>query len=139
MARAPFCFQALCLGLAVLLAGCAGREAAPETPAGFEIVFTEVEAPDAYAHEGTALSDPDGAPGLWAVVPGLPRPERGAVRNVGTGARVVVALYAAPRGSATIRLSGPAAEALGISDDMRVPVAVVALRREPRIVGQGGL
>ena len=73
---------------------------------------------------------PDGAEGLWAAVAGLPRPERARIVNVDTGAEVVVALFAARRGSgAEIRLSNQAADALGIGD-RPTPVHITALRRQ---------
>ena len=62
----------------------------------------------------------------------LPRPERGLVVNPASGAKVVVALFAAGRGAAGIRLSNEAADALGIGD-RPAPVRITALRREPKI------
>ena len=59
---------------------------------------------------------PDGAAGLWAAVRGLPRPERAEVVNPQNRRKVVVALFAAPRGGPDIRLSNAAADALGITD-----------------------
>ena len=54
----------------------------------------------------------DGAAGLWAVVPGLTRPERARIVNLDTGDETVVALFAGRPGP--VRLSNEAADALGI-------------------------
>jgi hypothetical protein len=131
--------------LAVLVAamagGCtSGREAAAGGD-GLEIAFEVVEAPSVYALTAIARVDgADGVPGLWAAVPGLPRPETGRVRRMqggaggggaGGGEPVTVALFAAPGG---VRLSSEAAARLGLGAGETAEVEIVALRREPRIV-----
>lgn len=123
---------------AAFLAACAapGAPAGAAPPGGgvLQLSFEDVLAPAAFTRDGPAEADAaDGAAGFWAVVPGLPRPERARVENLATGATTTVALYvgrANPRGA--IRLSGAAAEALGVGA-APVRVRVTALRREPRI------
>lgn len=146
MARAFPRALAAGLGLAVLVSGCAwrgpGGGVAGEVRSGspgapIEIAFEEVEVPEIFARAGRAVRDGEGTPGLWAAVAGLPRPERGVVRRSAGGGRVVVALYAAPPGSGAIRLSEAAADALGIGPEADATVSVVAVRREPRLLGSG--
>jgi hypothetical protein len=130
--RAVACLPAL------LLAGCATLEAvrpgSPGPPGGIRVEFEDTLAPEAFVWTGRAVADaPDGAPGLWAVTPGLRQPERARVEHLETGAEAVVALYAG-RGAAggAARLSAEAAETLGVGAE-GAPVRVTALRREPRI------
>jgi hypothetical protein len=120
------------LALTALLSACG-----PLGPAGEEdmrLTFEDRPEPAAFDRGGLAVRDaPDGAEGLWAAVAGLPRPERARIVNVDTGDEVVVALFAAGRGSGVdIRLSNEAADALGIAD-RPTPVHVTALRRRPAI------
>lgn len=115
------------------LSGCGLAERLPwPRPAGdrVEIVFDEVAAPEAYRAAGPASVDAEGAPGLWAAVPGLARPERGRVAR--RGRSVTVALFAAPEGEA-IRLSRGAAAAIGLGPEDEAEVTVTAIRREPRL------
>ncbi len=116
------------LGLALLLAACGDREAGD---GAMQLSFEDRTEPGAFETSGDAVRDGGGADGLWASVPGLPRPERALVRNLDSGAEVTVALF---RGSGRggIRLSGPAAEALGIGD-RPVPVRVTAVRSVPEV------
>lgn len=115
--------------LALALAGCGfGGEPGPPERLGFE----DRLAPEAFEREAPAVRDaPDGAAGLWAAVPDLPRPERALVLNIANGDEVEVALFAGRRGT-PVRLSVEAAEALGIGDDP-VNVRITALRRQPKI------
>lgn len=119
--------------LAGVLASC-GSEARDPAAERLELSFEDVLAPEAYLREGSAVAEPpDGAPGYWAVAPGLPRPERARVERLDTGAQVQVALYGGRQGpGGAIRLSPAAAEALAL-DGSRAQVRVTALRREPRI------
>ena len=80
---------------------------------------------------GSAVRDrPDGAAGLWAAVPGLPRPERAEIVNLESGDKVTVALFRT--GGSTIRVSREAADVLGIGDSP-VTVQITALRSVPEI------
>ncbi|MBP7002603.1 hypothetical protein [Amaricoccus sp.] len=124
--------------LAAALAGCATPAAdppppAPRGPEELRLSFEDMLAPGVFDWTGPAAADPEGAPGLWAVVPGLARPERARVALAGGEAHVDVALFrgAAGRGGA-IRISAAAAEALGVGDGP-ARVRVTALRREPRL------
>jgi hypothetical protein len=115
--------------LVALLAACAGPGAAPDVERPLRLRFEEVPAPDAFSLEASAVRDRAAdAGGFWAVVPGLPRPERALVVNLGTGAETVVALFAGRAGP--VRLSNDAAEALGIADGP-ASVRVTALRSRP--------
>jgi hypothetical protein len=117
------------LALVVLVAAC-GRLGGAAPGDGLRISFEERPEPGAFTREGPAVRDgPDGAPGLWAAVRGLPRPERAEVEDPATGATVTLALFAAPRGAPDIRLSAEAADALGL--DGPAPVRITALRSEP--------
>jgi hypothetical protein len=125
------------LGLIFALSACGDfDEPAREAPEGdFAIRFEDRAVPSVFEVEGLAVSDgPDGPPGLWAAVPGLPRPERAEiVRIEGRRGRAVVALFA-ERGTpdGPIRLSAEAADLLGIGPEP-VRVRVTAIRREPEI------
>jgi hypothetical protein len=126
----------MAVGMAVLIlvaTGCAPAGDPPAENAGLSLSYEDVAAPQIFAREGVAIVDaPDGAEGLWAVTPGLPRPERGLVENAATGASVEVALFAGRAGpGGDIRLSRAAAEAIGLTAAGRV--RVTALRRELRI------
>ena len=121
------------IAAAFALIACApvpGREDAPEN-AGLRIELEEVLAPQVFRTEGVArVAGADGPAGLWAAVPGLPRPERGEVLNPASGATVTVSLFrASGRG---IRVSRAAAEAIGLEVDG--PVRVTAIRTEPRVL-----
>jgi rare lipoprotein A (peptidoglycan hydrolase) len=99
-----------------------------------QIRFEDKPEPEAFALEAEAVRDaPEGADGLWAAVAGLPRPERALVVNASNGRKVVVALFKAPRGTATpIRISNAAADALRMGD-APAEVRVTALRREAKV------
>jgi len=114
-----------------MLAGCAGPEAQPPDPdRPFRLVIEDIPAASVFSREGSAVRDrPDGAAGSWAVIRGLPRPERAEVVNLESGAVVVVALFSS-RSGPDIRLSNEAADALGI-DDTPIRVRVTALRSQP--------
>jgi hypothetical protein len=133
---------------ALALAGCAemattgaaGRSGGSSDDAFLRIETVQAEAPSVFAREGIGRREPEGsAAGFWASVAGLPRAERGRLRNLESGAEVVVALFVAPRGTdpRLIRVSTEAAEALGIAEGGSAPVAVVALRRETRVSAGG--
>lgn len=116
------------LALALALAACGERPAEDE---GIRIRFEDRPAPAAFERTGGAVRDgPDGAPGLWAAVPGLPRPERAEIVNLDTGDRATVALFRTS--GTTIRVSNEAADALGIAG-AAAPVRVTALRSVPEI------
>ncbi len=145
MRRLAPCCGIMAVACAVALAGCAEMAATTESAeraggagedAVLRIEMVEAEAPSVFSREGTGRREPEGsAEGLWASVAGLPRAERGRLRNLENGAEVVVALFIAPRGTDArlIRISPEAAEALGIPEGGSAPVAVVALRREARV------
>lgn len=123
------------MALLALTAGCGAPDAAPpvQNAAGIGLSFEEIASPDVFRFEGSAMRPgAPGAPGLWAAVPGLPRPERAEAVNLATGARVTLALFSGS-GETVARLSDDAAEALGIAPGGRAPVRVTALRREPRL------
>jgi hypothetical protein len=116
------------LALALCAAGCGARTAGDE---GLSIRFEDHAEPAAFERTGSAVRDaPDGAPGLWAAVPGLPRPERAEIVNLDSRNRTTVALFRAS--GTTIRVSNEAADLLGIADGA-VPVRVTALRSVPAI------
>lgn len=136
MARRGLVWAIGAVALAGLLA-CARPEApAPGSAAdaaALRLRFEEVLVPGAFSRVGAAVTEgPGGAAGLWAVTPGLPRPERARVENLATGATVDVALFAGPGAAGAIRLSAAAGEALGLGPGP-AQVRVTALRREPRI------
>jgi hypothetical protein len=117
--------------LVAMLAACARPGGAPDADRPLRLRFEETPAPDVFSLEAPAVRDRgEGAGGLWAVVPGLPRPERALIVNLDTGAEAVVALFAG-RGEA-VRLSNEAAEALGIGDEA-AGVRVTALRSRPAL------
>ena len=114
----------------VLLAAACVQPPAPDEE-GVRIRFEDRAAPSAFAWSGPALRDArGGAAGLWAAVPGLPRPERAEVVNLDTGAKVTVALFRSS--GAAIRISNAAADALGIGA-AAVRVRVTAVRSVPEI------
>ena len=120
------------LALLAFVAACGNPGVAPTPEGAVRIRFVDREAPAAFSREGEALRDgPDGSPGLWAAVRGLPRPERAEVVNLANRRKVIVALFNAGRTGADIRLSAEAADALRVTDT--APVRITALRREPRI------
>ena len=115
-----------------MLAACAGPGTeAPDAERPFRLRFEDAPAPAAFGLEAAAVRDrAGGAEGLWAVVPGLPRPERATLVNLETGDETEVALFAG--GAGPIRVSNEAADAVGIGADP-VPVRVTALRRRPSL------
>jgi hypothetical protein len=115
-----------------MLAGCARPGDGPLDPdRPFQLRFEDAAAPAVFSLEAPAVRDREGGTdGLWAVVPGLPRPERALLVNPATGAEVVVALFAGRDGP--VRVSNAAADALGIGDSP-LPVQVTALRRRPAL------
>lgn len=126
-------------GLAILtaaLAGCTPADDPAAAPASgaIQLRYEDVPAPQAFSREGVAVADaPGGEPGFWAVTPGLPRPERGRVENLASGATIDVALFGGRGGpGGSIRLSSAAAQAIGIGPGPG-RVRVIALRREARI------
>lgn len=136
MARRRRGWRGGAVALAALVGACA--RLGDETQGVSRLSFEETAAPEVFTREGPALRDgPDGAPGLWAVVADLPRPERAVLEHVATGASVTVALFTAGSREAgpAIRISGEAADALGIGARTDEPVRVTALRREPRLRG----
>jgi hypothetical protein len=123
----------------LLAGGCGTRPPGPPVEAAGPIryVLEDVARPDLFSRTGRAERDPSGAVGgAWAVVPGLPRPERGLVRHLVTGAETTTALFAAPGGAANgpIVLSASVAAALGVPAGGAAPVLVVALREQPRLL-----
>jgi hypothetical protein len=127
--------RAAALGLVLGLAGCGRFGAGAAAGGGLDIAFADVEAPEAFASTGAVLVDGgDGAPGFWAAVPGLDRPERALARRAEVdGGGVVVALFRGGGGGA--RLSAEAGAALGLAPGETAELAIVALRREPQIIG----
>ena len=100
----------------------------------FALDFADKPAPGIYQRELLGTRDrPKGTQGLWAIVPGLNRAERAEVVDLANGKRVEVALFPGSVPGGTARLSGAAAEVLGIgATPARVRVTV--LRREPVLV-----
>jgi len=105
----------------------------PSQPASLEFVEKDVEAPDVFEANETALWD--GRPslgGIWIAAPEVTDPERVIIRNPKNDKFVIGALfrrareYAGPR----LQLSSDAADALGILAGQPTMVSVVALRRE---------
>ncbi len=141
MRRGPVRAGGMAAILAAALTGCApvgpGAAPAPQdvaAPGGLRLSYVEVLTPAAFSREGPAVADPPGGEaGFWAVVPGLPRPERARVVNLATGASIDLALYRGQGGpGGAIRLSGAAAEAIGVGPGTG-RVRTTALRREPRL------
>lgn len=99
-----------------------------------DVTFEDHPRPDILSRTGNAIRDrdPEAIPGLWGVVPGLPRAETALVENTHTGASIALPLFSGSTGSRTIaiRLSPQAADALGILE-APAPVRITALRREP--------
>ncbi len=131
---------AAALAIALVMSGCArgggaARDGAPPAEGALQLSYATVPAPQAFSRDGAAVADdPEGAAGLWAIVPGLPRPERGLVVNVATGVGSEAALLGGRGGpGGAFRLSGALALAIGVGDQP-ARVRVTALRREPRIV-----
>jgi hypothetical protein len=119
--------------------GCGARRGGPgeQADAPIRYVLEDVARPDLFSLSGLARRDPTGrTAGAWAVVPGLPRPERGLMRNLATGTEATAALFAAPGGAGRgpILVSASVAAALGVPPDGTAPVLVVALREQPRLV-----
>jgi hypothetical protein len=135
MARAGFLRTIAALAVSGLTFACGpGESGGKAGDAGLRLSFEDREEPGVFRREGVGRRDPAGeAEGLWAVVPGLPRPERALVENLANGDRTVVALFAGRGDPADVRLSDEAAEALGIGD-RPARVRVTALRAEPQIV-----
>lgn len=139
MRRGPISAGGLAIVLAAALSACArfgiGDDSAPRdvaAPGGMRLSYAEVLSPQVFSRESGAFADTGGEAGFWAAVPGLPRPERGRVENVATGASIDLALYRGRGGAGgAIRLSGAAAEAIDLGEDGRV--RVTALRREPQL------
>lgn len=130
-ARAGARAAGLALAVAVAACGHLGPLAPDADPGALELRFEDQPAPEVFLIEAGAVRDaPDGAPGLWASVRGLARPERAEVVNLASGKSVDVALYRAGGSGPTIRLSDEAADALGIADEP-VNVRITALRRRP--------
>jgi hypothetical protein len=116
------------LALALLAGACGLRQPAD---AGMQIRFEDHAEPGVFERTGTAQRDkPDGAPGMWAAVPGLPRPERAEIVKLDTGDKAVVALFRT--GGGTIRLSNEAADAVGVTAGP-TKVRVTAVRSLPEI------
>ena len=123
-------------GVGFGLMGCELQQSgsAPQSqPAGLELVEKDVESPDVFEANETALWD--GRPslgGIWIAAPEVTDPERVIIRNPKNGKFVIGALfrrareYAGPR----LQLSSDAADALGILAGQPTMVSVVALRRE---------
>ena len=119
------------------LAGCARQGGPADAERPLRLSFEDQPAPAAFSLEAPAVRDrPGGAGGLWAVVPGLSRPERARAVNLATGAEAVVALFAGGA-AGRIRLSNAAADALGIAAQP-VAVRVTALRSRPSIATTRG-
>ena len=127
---------AVLAGLGLGLMGCELQQpgSTPQSqPAGLELVEKDVESPDVFEANETALWD--GRPslgGIWIAAPEVTDPERVIIRNPKNGKFVIGALfrrareYAGPR----LQLSSDAADALGILAGQPTMVSVVALRRE---------
>lgn len=127
--------------VALVLSGCGplSRSDADAQAAGgvINLRFEDVAAPSVFRREGMSRrAGPDAAPGLWAVLTDLPRPERAEIVHLRSGSRVRVALFAGGT-AGTVGLSRAAAEALGIGAEP-APVRVTALRRVPRITAGRG-
>ncbi|MCL4186045.1 MAG: SPOR domain-containing protein [Rhodobacteraceae bacterium] len=134
------------LGLAaVVLSGCtegpglpfglgsAGAESGTPAATEVRIVERDVEAPEVFR-----ISEPglwDGRPslgGVWVAYPGVQDPERVIIRNPGSGAFVIGALFRRERENPgpQLQVSSDAAAALGMLAGAPAELEVVALRRE---------
>lgn len=123
-------------GVGFGLMGCELQQtgsASQTQPAGLEFVEKDVESPEVFEANETALWD--GRPslgGIWIAAPEVTDPERVIIRNPKNDKFVIGALfrrareYAGPR----LQLSSDAADALGILAGQPTMVSVVALRRE---------
>lgn len=129
--------RAAALVLVALAAGCGLLPGGDASGDGLRLSFEDVAEPAAFSREGEGRRDPGDAAGLWAVVADLPRPERALVVNLATGAEATVSLFRGGGAPSDIRLSGEAADALGIGN-RPVPVRVTALRREASIAPPRG-
>lgn len=131
MARRSRSWQGALVAVATL-AACGGADDAPPDPdRPLQLRFEDAPAPGAFSLEAPAVRDREGgAGGLWAVVPGLSRPERAQIVNLATGDEAVVSLFAG-RGT-PVRVSNEAADTLGIGSDP-VTVRVTALRSRPAL------
>lgn len=133
MSRRRLIWAVVAAAFLTLPAACSrgGAPAGTAQPGGLRLQYEDVLEPRAYLHAGLAVVEPpSSATGLWAVAPGLPRPERARVEHLDTGASIDVSLFSG--GGRAVRLSPQAAAAIGVGADP-APVRVTALRREPRI------
>lgn len=126
--------------LAVLPAGCGLPDLArgddSTAGGGIRLQFEDRPDPSAFTREGNAVrAGEDSAEGLWAAVRNLPRPERGRVIDLESGASVDVALFAAPSSGPEIRLSTEASDAIGLGAGP-ARVRITALRSKPLIEPQ---
>lgn len=129
-----FC-RACPFAVLIVLAACAGRPSgeigAATTGPAIEIAFADVLVPGVLEIETeAAIAAADETGGLWAAVPGLPRPERGRLLSPETGHSVVVPLF---RGNGP-RISNAAAAALGLGDRASAPLSIVAVRSQIQLV-----
>jgi hypothetical protein len=109
---------------------------APSGPEELRLSFDDMLAPSIFDLTGPAMADPEAAGGLWAVVPGLSRPERARILRLDGGASVTVALFRGPTArDGAVRISAAAAEALGMGEEP-AQVRITALRREPRLAAE---
>lgn len=117
--------------LALGVAGCERLAALDTDPGELVLTFEDLPAPEAFLLEAPAVRDrPAGAPGLWAAVRGLERPESAEAVNLSTGQRTTVALYRAGASEPAIRLSDEAADEIGVGATP-VNVRITALHRRP--------
>ncbi len=129
MARAGAGMIAAALALAACVPAASRQGAAPDGPLRIEI--EEILAPDVFQVEGPArVAGAQEAPGLWAAAPGLPRPERGELRDLSTGETVTVSLFRAS--GSGIRVSRAAAETVGLASGSTV--RLTAVRSQPRVL-----
>jgi len=127
--------------LTVILAGCqglplpgrGGAEATRTAPAigGGQLAAQDVEAPEIFSAEDSALWD--GRPslgGVWVAATDVRGPERIVIRNPANGRSVNGALFKKEHAGAgpPLQLSSDAATALGILAGAPTEIAVVALR-----------
>lgn len=112
--------------------GAAGRAAGPQASATVRMVERDVEAPDVFQADESALWD--GRPslgGVWVAHPEVDDPERVIIRNDSNGKFVIGALFRRERENPgpRIQVSSDAASALGLLAGAPTVLNVTALRR----------
>jgi rare lipoprotein A len=126
-------FKGLNLGLSKKADTQETSEATPESGKPIKLVERDVEAPEVFEKNETALWD--GRPslgGVWVAHPDSKQPERVIIRNETNNKFVIGALFRRERDNPgpSLQLSSDAATALGIQAGSPSRIRVTALRRE---------